>query len=258
MVFKKLKASLGLGGGATVETELAATDVRPGETVSGSIVVTGGELEQEVSFLEVALQAKVEVETDDSEYDANQTFHHLRVADAFTAEVGSERRFDFELQIPWETPFNVVRGATLGKVEIGVRTELEIARAIDSTDVDPIRVHALPVHDAVLAAVEQLGFGFLGADLEQGRIPGSQLPFFQEVEFRGSPRFSGINQLEVTFLTGPSSTDVILEVDRRGGFLSEGTDAIGRLTVGNEPHGELAGVLEEAIADLGRKRGLFG
>lgn len=253
-----MRASLGLGGGSNVETELAAEDVRPGESVSGTIVVTAGEVEQNLSGIEIALQARVEVETDDGEHNANQTFHHLRVVDAFTCEPGSERRFDFQLDIPWETPFNVVGSTTLPRVEIGVKTVLDIARAVDSGDLDPIRVHALPVHQAVLDAITGLGFGFTGADLEKGRIPGSGLPFYQEVEFRGSSRYRGINELEVTFLTGPHQTEVILEVDKRGGFLTEGTDAIGRLTIGNEPHGDLTGILDDAIQDLGRRRGLFG
>jgi sporulation-control protein len=258
MVFKKLKASLGLGGGAGVETELETADVRPGETVSGVVVVTGGDLEQSVKYLELALRARVEVETDDAEYDAEQVFHRHRVTEAFELEPGAEQRFEFALQVPIETPFNVVGGHELPKVRIGVATELEIARAMDSTDVDPLRVHALPVHEAVLDAIGRLGFGFTGADLESGKIPGAQLPFYQEVEFRGSPRFDGINQLEVTFLTSDSGTEVILEADRRGGFLSSGGDSVGRLSVANAPAGDLEARLDEAIRELGRSRGLFG
>ena len=258
MVFKKLKASLGLGGGAEVETELASADVTPGGTVSGYIKARGGDLEQNVKYLELALQARVEVETDDSEYNADQVFHKHRITGEFALEPGAEQVFDFEIEIPIETPFNVVGGQELGKVQIGVKTELEIARALDSTDVDPLRVHALPGHEAVLAAVQNLGFRFSGADLESGRIPGSTLPFYQEVEFHGSPRFSGINQLEVTFLTRADAIEIILEVDKRGGFLSEGSDRVGRLTVGHDGGGDLAGQLEHAIADLGRSRGLFG
>ena len=258
MVFKKLKASLGLGGGADVDTVLDSADVRPGETVSGHVIVRGGELEQRVKYLELALRARVEVETEDSEYNAEQVFHRHRVTEDFELEPGAEHRFDFELTVPIETPFSVVGGQDLPKVRIGVATELEIARALDSTDVDPLRVHALPVHEAVLEAIERLGFAFAGADLEQGRISGSELPFYQEVEFRGSPRFKGIDQLEVTFLTSAAGTDVILEADRRGGFLSEGGDSLSRLSLDNEPSGDLEGDLERAIQDLGRRRGVFG
>ena len=258
MVFKKLKASLGLGGGANVETELTSADVRPGETVSGVAVVTGGEQEQRVKYLELALQARVEVETDDSEYNADRVFHRHRIAEEIELEPGVEQRFEFELEIPIETPFNVIGGHELPKVQIGVRTELEIARAMDSTDVDPLRVHALPVHEAVLEAIEGLGFGFVGADLEDGRIQGAELPFYQEVEFSGSSRFSGVSQLEVTFITSESGTEVILEVDRRGGLLSSGGDSFGHVSLGTTPPPVREARIEAAIQELGRSRGLFG
>lgn len=258
MVFKKLKASLGLGGGADVGTQLASADVRPGETVSGVVVIKGGEQEQSVKYLELALRARVEVETDDSEYDTEQVFHRHRVTEAFELEPGVEQRFEFSFEVPIETPFNVLDGQELSKVRIGVATELEIARALDSTDVDPLRVHPLPVHEAVLDAVGRLGFSFARADLEKGKIPGSTLPFYQEVEFHGSSRFPGISQLEVTFLTSAAGTEVILEADRRGGFLSSGGDSVGRLTVTDGDTGEVEARLEEAIQALGRSRGLFG
>jgi hypothetical protein len=90
-------------------------------------------------------------------------------------------------------------------VQIGVAAELEIARAIDSTDVDPLRVHALAVHEAVLDALGRLGFGFTGAiSRTAGSLAGSSL--LPGGRSRGSPRFDGINQLEVTFLTSESGT----------------------------------------------------
>jgi hypothetical protein len=87
-----------------------------------------------------------------------------------------------------------------------------------------------------------------------GTIPGSGLPLYQEVEFRGSSRFPRINQLEVTFLTSAAGTEVIIEADRRRGFLS----SVRRLSVGNEPTGGPDARLEAAIQEVGRSRGLFG
>jgi len=259
MVFKKLKANLGLGGGAQVETNLHDSDVRPGGSVRGTMLLTPGEEGQRIKYIELALQARVEVETDDGEYDANQVFHKHKLLEDLELKPGSgPESYDFEMSIPIETPFNVVSGQELHKVQVGVRTELEIARARDSTDVDPIRVHALPVHEAVLQAVSRLGFRFAGSDLERGRIAGSPLGFYQEVEFHASPRFRGINQLEVTFITTEGGTQVILEADRKGGFLSEGGDSSGRLSVANHPGPELDSQLEAAIQHLGRSRGLFG
>ncbi len=59
-------------------------------------------------------------------------------------------------------------------------------------------------------------------------------------------------------VTSASGVEVILEVDKRGGFLSEGGDRVGRLSVGHEPGPGLDAEVEAAVRDLGRKRGLFG
>src|SRR3712207_2853358 len=136
------------------------------------------------------------------------------------------------MQIPWETPFNVIGGQQLPKCFVGVRTELEIARSVDKADVDPIAVYALPAHERLLSAFTQLGFRFHGADFERGRVTGSQLPFYQEIEFYPPAQFaSAIKELEVTFVTRQTDMDVILEVDKRGGAFTSGGDQMSRFSV---------------------------
>ncbi len=76
----------------------------------------------------------------------------------------------FGLEIPWETPITMIDGQALRGMHIGVTTELEIARALDSGDLDPINVHPLPAQKAILDAFIQLGFRFKNADMERGHI----------------------------------------------------------------------------------------
>lgn len=255
-MFKKLKASLGMGGGAEVETVLEDAETRPGETVRGTVTVRGGEVEQEVSHLDVALQATVEVEGEDAEWESDQVFARVRVSEGITLSPGEEQTFTFELPVPIETPFNVCDGYEMTP-KVGVRTELEIARALDATDVDPLRVHALPVQEAVLGHIEGLGFPYVGSDLEKGKVQGSTLPFYQEVEYGQSASYAGLKQLEVTFLTHPGGCEVILEGDRKGGFLSEGGDSFVRFTLPLDAT-DVSGQVDAALRDLGRRRGLFG
>jgi sporulation-control protein len=112
----------------------------------------------------------------------------------------------------------------------------------------------------VLLALDSLGFHFRGADLEKGRVRGSELPFYQEVEFAPPHELRGrINELEVTFLADPSGVDIVLEADRRGGLLSEGRDVTGRLRLSHadtEPR-RVAGQLDAAVRQLGARRGWF-
>lgn len=94
---------------------------------------------------------------------------------------------------------------------------------------------------------------------EGGRIPGAALPFYQELAF-GAPHGSGLNEVEVTFLAGPHAMDVLIEGDRRGGFLDSGGDRIHRFTIGYDAvaHEDWESHVQHHLQELGRRRGLFG
>ncbi|CAM5291274.1 hypothetical protein SALBM311S_09424 [Streptomyces alboniger] len=111
-------------------------------------------------------------------------------------------------------------------MHIGVSTELEIARAVDSGDLDPVNVHPLPAQKAILDAFIQLGFRFKNADMERGLIRGTRqrLPFYQEIEFLPPQQYRGLNQVELSFVADANAMDVILEMDKKPGLFSEGSD----------------------------------
>jgi sporulation-control protein len=258
-VFRKLRARF--GGGTTVETTVHTPVTQPGGVLEGVVDITGGEYEQEISYLALALVARVEVETQDSEYSSDQSFAERRVAGAFTLHPGEQRSVPFVLELPLETPFNVLGGQELPRVRLGVRTELEIAKSLDKGDFDPIRVAPLPAQERILAALDRLGARLTGSDLERGHLPGSGLGFYQELEFLPPPEFAGaFAELEVTFLAGPQALDVLIEGDRRGGFLDAGGDRVHRLTIGHDAidREDWESVLRHHLHELGRRRGLFG
>jgi sporulation-control protein len=259
-MFRRLKARV-TGGGTTVETTLREADVRPGATVEGEIHVVGGDVEQDISYLQVSIAARVEVETDDGEHETTIDVAEHRVTDRWALAPGEEHRFPFALGVPVETPFNVLRGESLPGVRLGLRTELEIARSVDRGDLDPLRIHPLPAQEAVMDALLGLGFTFKRADLERGTLHGATLPFFQELEFAPSRQYRGqLNELEVTFAARRGATEVILEADKRGGLLSEGRDAFRRFTIEDAELDRLdvTGVLEQELQEIARRRGIFG
>jgi sporulation-control protein len=109
---------------------------------------------------------------------------------------------------------------------MGLRTELEVARAVDKGDLDQVAVHPLPA----------------------------------QIEFYPAPQYHrALNQLEVTFLATPTRLQVVLEIDKRGGVFSEGHDASGRFDVDyasaerTEWTAPLDGWLQRSV----RRRGLF-
>ncbi|NEE06149.1 sporulation protein, partial [Streptomyces sp. SID7499] len=147
-------------------------------------------------------------------------FTKLNLGGAFEVQAGAVHVVPFGLEIPWETPITMFGGQQLRGMNIGVTTELEIARALDSGDLDPINVHPLPAQEAILNAFRQLGFGFRSADMERGHIRGTRqrLPFYQEIEFVPPAQYRGLHQVELTFVADDREMDVVLEMDKKPGL----------------------------------------
>ncbi|WP_030549092.1 sporulation protein [Streptomyces albus] len=260
MAFKKLLASLGAGG-ASVETVLTEQNVVPGGVVQGEVRIQGGSVAQQIEGLSVGLQARVEVESGDQEYKQDIEFHKLRLGGAFEVQAGAVHSVPFALDIPWETPITMFMGRHLTGMDVGVTTELEIARAVDSGDLDPVNVHPLPAQQAILDAFGTLGFRFKSADLERGHIRGTRqrLPFYQEIEFFAPQQYRGLNQVELTFVADNGEMDVILEMDKRPGLFTEGTDSYRAFTVGLSSYQQTdwAAYLNAWLAEVGGKRNWF-
>ncbi|MGK5731382.1 sporulation protein [Streptomyces sp. URMC 124] len=257
MGFKKLLASLGAGG-ASVETVLFEENVVPGGIVQGEVRIQGGSVAQEIQGLSVGLQARVEVEGDDSEYKQDVEFTRMQLGGAFTVEAGAVHSVPFGLEVPWETPVTTFLGRHLTGMDVGVTTHLAIARAVDSGDLDPVNVHPLPAQQAILDAFGQLGFAFKSADLERGQIRGTRqrLPFYQEIEFRAPSQYRGLNEVELSFVADDREMDVVLEMDKKPGLFSEGSDTYRSFTVDLHAYGQTdwAAYLNQWLAEVGGRR----
>ena len=233
MVFKKMMRAFGVGG-PSVDTVLANPNTRPGLTLDGQVQVQGGDHDVTIEHVALGLVTRVEVEGHDAEFDTTVEFHRLQVAGGFTLAKGERRDIAFRFPVPGETPSTDVYGGRLHGMTMGLRTELSVARAVDKGDLDQVAVHPLPAQERILDAFSRLGFRFARADLERGAIHGVRqtLPFYQEIEFYPPPQYAGaINEAELTFVADPQGVEVILEFDKRGGFLSAGHDAYGRFRV---------------------------
>ncbi|MEU5026749.1 sporulation protein [Streptomyces milbemycinicus] len=260
MGFKKLLASLGAGG-ASVETVLTEENVVPGGIVQGEVRIQGGSVAQQIEGLSVGLQARVEVEGNDQEYKQDVEFTRQQLGGAFEVQPGAVHAVQFGLEIPWETPITTFLGQHLTGMNVGVTTELQIARAVDSGDLDPVNVHPIPAQQAILDAFGQLGFRFKSADLERGHIRGTRqrLPFYQEIEFYAPQQYRGLNQVELSFVADDREMDVVLEMDKKPGLFSEGGDSYRSFTVnlGSYQDTDWAGYLNQWLAEVGGKRNWF-
>ncbi|WP_405482345.1 sporulation protein [Streptomyces sp. NBC_00009] len=260
MGFKRLLASLGAGG-ASVETVLTEANVVPGGVVQGEVRIQGGSVDQDIEGLSVGLQARVEVEGADQETKQDIEFTKLRLGGAFQLQANAVHAVPFGLEIPWETPVTTIDGQPLRGMNIGVTTELEIARAVDSGDLDPVNVHPLPSQQALLDAFIGLGFRFKSADMERGHIRGTRqkLPFYQEIEFFPPQQYRGLNQVELSFVADDREMDVVLEMDKKPGLFSESSDTFRSFVVGhNDFQGtDWSAYLHQWLSEVGSKRNWF-
>ncbi len=219
---KKVLASVGIGN-ATVDTVLDRESVTPGETVDAEIHVDGGSAEQDVDRIELEVETRYRTEEG---YD-DATVGRLNLRDSFTIEPDQSETYETSLEIPYATPL------TMGDARVWVETDLEISMAVDPEDRDPLEVRPTDRMQAVFDAAEDLGLSFRTADVEAdpyGRYVGRR--FVQEFEFRpAGGEFRGdLDEVEVVFDPSADALDVYLEVDRRGGLLSELADADERKT----------------------------
>ncbi|MFI7358967.1 sporulation protein [Streptomyces avidinii] len=261
MVFKRLLGSLGVGGPA-VDTVLDPISAAPGGTLSGQVNLQGGNADFAIDRITLELIAHVEAEHDHGESEGAVVFDRIAVCGNFRLAEGERRSVPFALPLPWETPITELHGQPLGIV-LGVRTELAVAGAKDKGDLDPLTVRPLPVQEAVLEALGQLGFGFKSADLEYGQIHGTgqQLPFYQEIELIPAPTYAHrVKEIEVTFLASATGVEVILEADKRDGQFSEGHDALSRHTVSyaDAPHLDWNAEVDAWIRQLVEHRAAYG
>jgi sporulation-control protein len=264
VVFKKMMRAFGVGG-PTVDTVLSNPNTRPGLELAGDVNIVGGDHPVNIEYVSLGLVTRVEL--DSHGYDGLHEFHRLNVSGAFSLAAGEHKTIPFRIPMPWETPITDVYGQRLPGMTMGLRTELAVANAVDKSDLDAVSVHPLPAQERILDAFVGLGFRFKTADLEAGRIHGlhQTLPFYQEIEFWPAPQYAGgINEVEVTFVAGPTHVDVVLEFDKRGGFLSPGHDAYGHFRVAHEEadrtdwRGVVEGWVRQASERYSSLRGAYG
>src|SRR4028118_1494004 len=102
-MFKKWLSSIGLIGGAKVDTRLTSESFVPGEQVSGEVHITGGEDTQE--FGRIYLEVVTYYKHDDSVHEHAVAHHdaegHLSVGP------GGERAIPFSFALPHETPLSL-------------------------------------------------------------------------------------------------------------------------------------------------------
>jgi sporulation-control protein len=269
-MFQKVMASFGQGG-ATVDARILDRHVRPGGTLRGEVMLTGGQVDQEVESLAVTLLARVEHEsTNGGEATVvDMPFQNVHLAGKEMVRAGAQIKVPFEVQMPWETPITTVFGKFLTGMAVGLQTNLNLSRTVvDPQDVDAIPIEPVPAQHRILDAMSRLGFQFRSANLVKERLDGAdqQLPFFQEINFTPSPNFAKVfHEVAVTFLARPRDVQVVLDVTKRvrvrkgGGLGARGQSMLGMFVVEYAAMGRTnwEQQIEGWLREVAKARGIF-
>jgi len=236
------------GIGAASVTVRPPSSVTVGETAEVSVDLEGGDADQEVDDLYVQVETEYERETEEGTTEVETTLHTERLGESFTLEADERRTETLQVPIPRETP------VTLGRTEVWIEGGLDISWSLDPDDWEHVQVEPSDRMERVFEAVEELGFDLREAYPEDkpGGLFSSGTPFVQEFEYvpRSGPYRGELDEIELIFDPTPEALNVTVEVDRKGGMLSEMMDADesrDRLSVTDQDAGTLAGELDDLI-----------
>lgn len=222
-MFKKILASIGIGA-AKVDTVLHTDQLQPGQKFYAEIIIKGGDVEQELSGLELALMTKVKVEAEDGHYFADHKIDSWVLVDKRVIGINEELRIPFEARLHPETPITQISEGYNQSV-VWLATGLNIDMALDASDKDPLYIYPNEAVKTTMQAMDKLGFKLVKTDVEKGYLSApsfrSVSGCYQELEYRPSGlRVFGTKEVELSFVPEARRTHVLIEIDRA--FSSDG------------------------------------
>lgn len=248
----KALASVGIGA-AKVDAKLEKSVYTVGEIIRGEVQICGGNVEQHIDAIYLTVYTSYKREVNDSDYTNHAVIEKVQVTEPFTIQASEEKAIPFSVTLPIDTP------VTIGKTHVWIKTNLDIANAIDPKDEDYIEVHPSSLVATVLDEISNLGFYLREAECEQEpyKLRG-HYPFIQEFEFiPTSGQFRGrLDEIEVIFTSQSSeSVEILMQVDRKarglGGLLSEAfemDESFVRFTVNQTDISTLHNTLQQLIS----------
>ena len=216
-MFKKILASVGIGA-AKVDTVLETEHLQPGQKFNAVIVIKGGDVDQEISGLDLALMTRVKVESDDGEYFTNHVIEKWRITGIGMIAAGAEKHIPFEARLHSETPITEIN-AGYNQSHVWLETGLDIDLALDPTDRDALHIYPNDAVSTLMEAMDRLGFSLVKADVEKGYLKAptfqSHSGCYQELEYRPNSRsLFGLQEIELSFVPEAHKTHVLIELDR--------------------------------------------
>ena len=218
-MLKKLMAKIGIGS-AKIDTVFKTEHFVQGGKAEGHIEVRGGEVEQNISAITFQLMTTAKVEREDGEVEINHIIDSYKITDGFVLQPKDERTIPFSFTLNQETPITVLN-AKNNICKVWLETNMDIDYAIDSKDRDYMQIHPSAIISHFIDALSNNGYVMFKADVEKGYLNAqdfsSKSGIYQEIEFKPEGFFGifkPINEVELSFVSGPQQTNVFIELDR--------------------------------------------
>ncbi len=210
-MFDKFLSKVGVGA-AKVDTVLHQSSVIRGGHLQGEIRMTGGKVSQDVKRVYLELYTQYSYENDQGHLSTSTcVLHAMDIDEEFSLLANEEVVYDFELEVPFETPIS------FGKTKVQLKTGLDVDWAFDPKDKDLIEILPDPATENILAAAEALGFEHSnesGACIEMDNPAGT--PFVQNFSLIGQQGLGReIEVLELLILASEGEAQVQVEIEKR-------------------------------------------
>ncbi|MEW6446898.1 MAG: sporulation protein [Bacillota bacterium] len=207
-ILKKFLASVGIGA-ARIDLMLPQETYRAGEEVSGTLRIESGKVDQEVNSVYLQLLVKSRYGSGDDVKHVSKILDTAQISGALSIRAGDPAQ---EIPVRYGLPVNVPLSARHTKLFL--LTGLDVSKAVDPGDADPIVIRPDWRREAVFRALEE-ELGFCPSH-DSGEYNGR----FQEFEFKPMRFMRGkLDELEVVFDVQNDGVRLYLEIDRKGRFL---------------------------------------
>jgi sporulation-control protein len=196
-------------GAATVDTILPEEEFTPGDRVEATVEMVGGDNTQTIDNIYLKLIAYNRANDDDG------TEHVLDTYELFDEAVvlapDETRTVQTQLRLPLWTPVSVN-----DDIAVRIDTGLDIDWAVDPTDADEITIAPTEMIEALLTAIEELGFTSLGAQMIEAESWMSDRPLTQKFAFvpEAEPFTAQLDVMGITCIPREDDLRVVVEIDQ--------------------------------------------
>ncbi len=152
-MLEKMLASMGIGA-ATIDLEIPNPQVEPGESLKGTVKISGGSVEQEVKKIEISLMLKSSYYEKKQSRILNKEVSSVIIAEKMVITPGYEEVIPVSFEIPFARNMPISRGRT----RYYLQTKADIRKAIDPVDHDDILVIPNTYLKMFFDAMATLGF----------------------------------------------------------------------------------------------------